>query len=307
MEEQRNEYQLFENRLKTLLPEEYRERYEAVQPTSMGSAGLKYGTDGRVAWNDIWGSFCDLAMAGGPPHRGKLLEPATKPEIDLEPALYREVVKELCRGISMVTRLIAEPSTVPGWIHVDCPGVTMAAWLARAINMENVSAHCQGMVLHLPAGPHFRLEKEVKNVITSIAKTTHYWSQHTSSAQHRAVANLLAMMDEESPFIQAPFSLQEIDAPDAETLRATIAAELQSQTGLVCQGMEYRGWLGIDCQSAGSAIWMMRLVVANNVICRREGDSIYVPVNPVADPAGARVLSVVKGMYSLAKAEELLS
>ena len=56
-----------EARIKTILPPQYQDCYEDVQPVSMGSAGLKYGPDGKVAWNEIWGSFCDLAMAGGPP------------------------------------------------------------------------------------------------------------------------------------------------------------------------------------------------------------------------------------------------
>jgi hypothetical protein len=65
-------------RLMTILPEEYQERYEEIEPVSMGSAALKYGEDGKVAWGDIWDTFCDLAMAGGPPHKGKLLEPSRK-------------------------------------------------------------------------------------------------------------------------------------------------------------------------------------------------------------------------------------
>ncbi len=47
-------------------------RYEDVQPVSMGSAGLKFASDGRVAWDEMWGLFCDLALAGGPPHRGRV-------------------------------------------------------------------------------------------------------------------------------------------------------------------------------------------------------------------------------------------
>src|SRR5580698_8334764 len=159
-----DEYGLLEARLKILLPEEYQDSYEDVQPVSMGSAGLKYGQDGRVAWDEIWGSFCDLAMAGGPPHRGMLLEAATRADIDLDRGHYRQVVDELCRGIEMVTGLAAEPSYLSGWIHVDCPSTSMAGWLVRAINMENISAHVDGMILHLPAGPRFRLEKEIKNV-----------------------------------------------------------------------------------------------------------------------------------------------
>src|SRR5580698_461166 len=110
----RNDSELLEARLKTLLPEVYQDSYEDVQPVSMGSAGLKHGKDGRVAWNEIWGSFCDLAMAGGPPHRGTLLEPATKAEIDLDPERYKQVGDELCRGVEMVTGLAAEPSLLSG-------------------------------------------------------------------------------------------------------------------------------------------------------------------------------------------------
>src|SRR3569833_3979867 len=94
---------MLEERVKTLLPFVYQERYEQVQPVSMGSAGLKFGADGKVAWNEIWGSFCDLAMAGGPPHKGKLLEPGSEDEIGREPGRYQEVVNEICRGIRMVT------------------------------------------------------------------------------------------------------------------------------------------------------------------------------------------------------------
>jgi hypothetical protein len=35
-------------------------------------------------------------------------------------------------------------------------------------------------VLLLPAGPAFQLEKEIKNVITVLAKTFHYWTEHAN-------------------------------------------------------------------------------------------------------------------------------
>jgi len=300
MSEQNDERSVFEERLKTLLPEEYRECYEDVQPVSMGSAGLKFASDGRVAWDEIWGSFCDLAMAGGPPHRGKLLEPASKSEIDAEPGRYQQVVDELCRGVEMVTGLAAEASSTPGWIHVDCPSTTMAGWLVRAINMENVSAYSDDMVLHLPAGPHFRLEKEIKNVVTSIAKTSHYWLGHTSVAQHRAIANLFESMNLESPLIQAPFPTQGTQGT-FESLRDKIADEIQSSTGLHATGREYRGWLGINCTDVRSAIRMMRAMVVSNVLCRREDDSIYIPVNPSADPSGNRIVALLSRAYRLTR------
>jgi sirohydrochlorin cobaltochelatase len=300
-----DDHELLEARLKTLLPEEYRDSYEEVQPVSMGSAGLKYGQDGRVAWDEIWGSFCDLAMAGGPPHRGTLLEPATKADINLDPERYKEVVAELCRGVEMVTGLAAEPSPISGWVHVDCPSTSMAGWLARAINMENVSAHVDGMVLHLPAGPRFRLEKEIKNVVTSIAKTCHYWLGHTSFAQHRAIADLFKMMQSESPLIQPPFSTRNTRTAVFEKLRDTIAGKIHSQTRLQATGREYHGWLGVDCLNVRAAIWMMRVMVASNVLCRREGNFIYVPVNPSTDRNGARIAGLLARAYRVASAQRV--
>jgi len=54
----------------------------------------------------------------------------------------------------------------------------MAAWLVRAIVVENVAVRSEGSALDLPAGPDFRLEKEIKNAVAVIAKTCHYWLEH---------------------------------------------------------------------------------------------------------------------------------
>ena len=301
-----DEFEILQARLKALLPEEYQNSYEDVKPVSMGSAGLKYGSDGRVAWNEIWRSFCDLAMAGGPPHRGTLLEPGTQTDIDLEPEQYRHVVHELCRGVEMVTGLAAEPSVIPGWIDVDCPSTTMAGWLVRAINMENVSGHADGMVLHLPAGPRFQLEKEIKNVVTSIAKTCHYWLEHTSVAQHRAIADLFEIMDEESPLIQAPFSTAAVTGVEFERLRENVAEDIRSVTGLEVTSGEYRGWSGIDCFNVRAAIWMMRMMVVSNVLCRREGNLIYIPINPSTDSGDNTVAGLVARAYRVARARGVM-
>jgi sirohydrochlorin cobaltochelatase len=83
---------------------------------SIGSAALKYGRDGKVAWNDTWGTSCDLAMAGGPPHKGKILIAASQEEIEAEPERYNQVVEEICRGLEMGAFLAAKRSTTPGWV-----------------------------------------------------------------------------------------------------------------------------------------------------------------------------------------------
>ncbi|MFO0919862.1 MAG: hypothetical protein U0872_16310 [Planctomycetaceae bacterium] len=167
-----------ERRINEMLPGEYQGRYEEVSPRSMGSAGLKYDSEGKVAWDEIWTSFCDLALAGGPPHRGTLLEAVTSDAALAEPEQYQAVVAEIERGIGLVTSLPLVASRTPGWVGVRCDSEEMAAWLMRAIIVENVMVRREGDVLYLPAGPKFTVKREIKNVITSVAKTVHYWQAH---------------------------------------------------------------------------------------------------------------------------------
>ena len=266
-----------DHRLRVLLPETYQDNYESLEPKAMRSAGLKYGPDGKVAWDQIWGSFCDLAMAGGPPHKGKLLEPGTSAAIDADPRRYEEVVDEICRGITLASELPAQPSTIPGWVSVDCYSETMASWLLRAIVMENVSARSQGRELRLPAAPSFRLEKEIKNVITVIAKTTHYWMGHMSRPQKAAIAELFAKMSAASPLIEPA---------DGEPLARRSLGE--------------GGWRAIECGSVKSAVWMMRALVVNNVLARREEKTLLVANNPVTDPGGVIAARAVTLVHRLA-------
>jgi sirohydrochlorin cobaltochelatase len=230
-----------EARVRTLVPAIYDDG--GVEPVSMGSAGLKFGADGRVAWDEIWGSFCDLAMAGGPPHRGTILEPGGRVEIAEQGERYREVVAEICRGIGMVTGLHAEPSEDAGWVKMYCTSAAMAGWLARAIVMENVCARYKGLVLYLPAGPGYRLEKEIKNVVTAVAKTTHYWMEHTSEEQQQAIADVLRAMAKEGKVVQP----------------GSVAGE----------------WMGRECGSVGAAIVQMKAMVACHVLARREGTVVF--------------------------------
>ena len=165
-------------RMEELLPSEYRGKADGVSPNSMGSARIEVGADGKVPWDKIWTSFCDLALAGGPPHRGKLLEAVTSEECASDLDRYESVVAEIERGIQMVTGLTTVRSESLGWVGVECDDQQMAAWLMRAIIVENIMVRREGNVIYLPAGPKFQLTKEIKNVITSVAKTVHYWRDH---------------------------------------------------------------------------------------------------------------------------------
>jgi sirohydrochlorin cobaltochelatase len=288
-----------EARLVALLPTMYQDCYEEIEPVPMGSAPLKYAADGRVAWDAMWTDFCNLAMAGGPPHKGKLLEPGTMAEISSEPDRYQNVAQEICRGITMVADLPAKPSSTPGWVAVECDSATTATWLVRAISMENVSAHSEDLILNLPAGPSYRLEKEVKNVITVVAKTCHYWFSHTPTFQKKDIGRLFAKMDAESPLIQsAVFGSSDFDSRKA--LSDRIAEAIQQATGLATSNEKYVDWVGVECRDVQTAIWMMRAAVVSNVVSRREDKTFFVPVNPKSDPHGETVLRTVTQLYRLA-------
>jgi hypothetical protein len=288
-----------DSRLKTLLPEEYRDSYEGVEPTPMRSAGLKYDAGGQVAWDQIWGSFCDLAMAGGPPHKGALLAAGTGAEINAQFARYDEVAEEICRGIRLATGLRAYVAPDPGWVCVTCHGDAMAGWLVRAIVMENVAARRRGAILELPAAPHFRLEKEIKNVITVVAKTSHYWTGHIPADQQRAIADLFRTMAGESPLVEP-------DPPGAESSAgrasaASLAAQIERTTGLrPPAARQSAGWLGLECPSVRLAVWMMRALVTANVLSRREETVLFVPVNPSSDRRGTIVADAVARVYRYA-------
>jgi sirohydrochlorin cobaltochelatase len=303
--EQQHALEELDFRLRIVLPEEYQDSYEEMQPTAMGSAGLKYAGDGTVAWNEIWGSFCDLAMAGGPPHKGTLLEPATPAEIAARPDRHQEVVDEICRGITMVTDLPARESPTPGWIRTTCFSDPMAGWLLRAIVTENVAVRAEGMALDLPVSPAFRLDKEIKNVITVIAKTCHYWMGHMPRAQRIAIAKLFADLASDTPLVQPAFSIDGV-RPDADApLYAGVAERIHRDTGLRASPHQYAGWLGLECADVNTAVWMMRALVVNNVLSRREGVVLFVPVNPAFDPNGGRVTQTVVQLHRLAAVRDL--
>ncbi len=160
-------------------------RYENNQPSAapMGAVGLKFDQEGLVAWDEVWTGFCDLALAGGPPHRGVLLEPVNKEEIEAHPEAYHATLQELKRGLSMVTDLPIIESDALGWIGIECDSEDMALWLLRAIVVENITVRREGKVLYFPAGAHFSLKKEIKSIVTVVAKTTHYWKEHQSVSQ----------------------------------------------------------------------------------------------------------------------------
>jgi hypothetical protein len=166
--------------LSSILPPRYRNG-NAVSSAPMGTAPMRYTEDGLVSWDEMWTDFCDLALAGGPPHRDTLLEPVPPDEVKADLENYEHVLVEIERGWRLVTGLSTVRSEKLGWVGLQCDDEEMALWMLRAIVVENVCVRREGKVLYLPAGPTFSLDKEIKNVITVVAKTHHYWTEHINS------------------------------------------------------------------------------------------------------------------------------
>lgn len=145
----------------SILPPRYREAGRAVSAAPMGAVALAYDDQGDVAWGSMWEGFCELALAGGAPHRGTLLEPVHEEAIAVDPERYAWVLDELERGLRQVTDLAVVRSGVPGWVGLECDSDEMAIWMLRAIVVENVTVRREGAVLWFPAGPDFRLDKEI--------------------------------------------------------------------------------------------------------------------------------------------------
>lgn len=262
-------------RIRGLLPLAYHSCLEAISPTSMGSAGMKYDEEGRVAWDEIWTTFCDLAMAGGPPHRGKFLGQPNPADVSKDPEKSKAIASEIMRGIQLTTGMKASIDEHFNWVLLECESETMAAWMHRAIVAENVFADHLGNVVRLPSGPAYRIEKEIKNVIVCVAKTCHYWDGHMSESEKAKAGKVM----NDAPLIIPPqVSNNEITAAVyakavIETVK-TVGAALKFESK---SAVEY-GWVGFECPDEKSAAWFVRAIIACNILARREIATLLIPV-----------------------------
>jgi sirohydrochlorin cobaltochelatase len=150
----------------------------------MASAPMRYAADGSVDWGNMWDSFCALALDGGPPHRASMLYADEK--ADISSPEYVAVVAEVVRAVRAVSALTARGAE-PGWVAIECGSAGMARWLSEAIRDERVDARAQDRLLLVPVGANFTLKGEIKNVVTAVAKTTHYWREHLPHEAKEAI------------------------------------------------------------------------------------------------------------------------
>lgn len=143
----------------------------------MAAAPMRYADDGSVDWGNMWDSFCALALTGGPSHRDADNRVRADLVSDPNSPAYKSVVDEIVRGVHLVSGLRAHADT-PGWVAIDCASEGMASWLGNAARAENMEFRNAANMLFAPCGANFRTEKEIKSIITVVAKTTHYWQDH---------------------------------------------------------------------------------------------------------------------------------
>jgi hypothetical protein len=89
-------------------------------------------------------------------------------------------------------------------------------------------------------------------------------------------------------------------------LRQMIAGAIHRATGFAESPHQYAAWLGVELPSAKAAIWLMRALVVTNVVSRREGTVVFLPINPEIDPNGEIVIKAFLQIHSFAVARKIL-
>ena len=150
-----------------------------ISTAPMGAAPLVWQDDGSPDWGAMWTSFCELALFGGPPHRGPDSALAAPGSFGAQRGGF-DAVAEIQRGIRAASGLESTPAA-DGWLRIHCTSRKMAAWLCATIILENVDARCADDGLYVPASNDFELDDEVKSVVTVVAKCSHYYRAHVAS------------------------------------------------------------------------------------------------------------------------------
>ncbi len=126
--------------------------------------------------------------------------------------------------------------------------------------------------------PTFRVEKEIKNVVVALAKSSHYWDGHLTAAQQSLAAE--GVWEAATPS-EAAANPSEYEAAVREVENSLLAARLPTSP------RRYVGWVGVETGSEEDAVWLLRAVLVEQVLARREGKVLYLPVGatPSSDQA----------------------
>ena len=220
-------------------------------------------------------SFCDLALAGGPPHRGTLLRPATPAEIAAEPDATAAVASELTRAIRLAVGPEAWAGGESGWLAVPCESPGAAAWLALAITAENVSCRRRGDCVELPIGPRVSLREgsQERSVRARQGAPLLGRAPEFRATVARTGARLGGAGDARGPGCR----------PGRRRGGGRDASECPARRGIAGgRGRARLGGPGVRA-TRFKAGWMLRAVASNGVMCRHESATLYVAVGRRVD------------------------
>ena len=141
----------------------------------------------------------------------------------------------------------------------------------------------------------------MKNVVTSVAKTCHYWEGHIPPAQQQAIAALFADPTGNWPLVEPTHGRDAVHVEKTQRIADRVATAIAQSTGLARTAHTAAGWLGLECPGVRPAVWMMRALVASNILSRREGTTLFVPIHPLRDPDGSIVAGTVARIHGYAR------
>lgn len=140
----------------------------------MKAAEMVYDENGNPQWDKMWSVYCNLAAEGGPSHRAdvdKISFPGNK-------FTYNDSVKsEILRGLTLLNAKVYKITDI-GEIYIDLFFPKKADWFSKIINLENVESKSEDRYLVLPWSGEYKIDKEVKSVVTVWGKASHYWKEH---------------------------------------------------------------------------------------------------------------------------------
>ena len=125
----------------------------------------------------------------------------------------------------------------------------------------------------------------------ALAKAYHYWDGHLTAAQQSLAGD--GVWEAATP-AEAAASPSEYEAAVGEVENSLL------QAGLPTSPRRYVGWVGVETGREEDAVWLLRAILVEQVLARREGTVLYLPVGatPNSDQA-ARVALAFRRAWDL--------
>jgi hypothetical protein len=82
--------------------------------------------------------------------------------------------------------------------------------------------------------------------------------------------------------------------------------EMEAESPLLVPAYPNPEWIGTACPDVRSAVWMTRIMVASQVLARREDTVVLTPLDRVNDPDGALAAAALARSRRLAALKGLL-